>query len=133
MGTFAGTASSEQLSIIVCQPRIKQKSVFCFCLQQTNGCRLRFPFAKNKRKFWVFRWFHSPFAGFRRHGDEDGDMEASSGKWKPRRFSLIHLPFVHCPNRSLSSVHLLTKKQMKVIRLSMDKRTCPSMSMACYA
>jgi hypothetical protein len=80
MGTFAGTASSEQLSFIVCQLRKKLKSVFCFRLQQTNGCRLRFPFTENKRKFWVFRWFRSPFAEFRRHGDEDGDMEASSGK-----------------------------------------------------
>ncbi len=78
MGTFAGTASSEQLSFIVCQLKKKQKSVFCFRLQQTNGRRLRFQLTENKRKFWVFRWFRSPFVEIRRHRDEDGDMEASS-------------------------------------------------------
>ncbi len=43
---------------------------------------------------------------------------------------LIHLPFAHHANRSLSFVHLLTKKQMEVIRWRMDtteKRTYPSM------
>jgi hypothetical protein len=35
----------------------------------------------------------------------------SNGKWKPRRFSSIHLLFAHRTNGSLSFVHLLTKKQ----------------------
>jgi hypothetical protein len=37
-----------------------------------------------------------------------GDMETSNGKRKPRRFSLIHLPFAHCANGSLSFVCSLT-------------------------
>ncbi len=43
-------------------------------------------------------------------------------KWKTeaRRFSLIHLLFAQCASGSLSFVHLLTKKQTKVIRLQTD-------------
>jgi hypothetical protein len=55
-----------------------------------------------------------------RHADsrhEDMDMETSNGKWKPRQFFLIRLPFAHRANGSLSFVRLLTKKQKKVIRL----------------
>ncbi len=50
-----------------------------------------------------------------------GDMEFQTGneKRKPRRFSLIRLPFGHCANGSLSFVHLLTKKE--------TERICPSM------
>jgi hypothetical protein len=44
----------------------------------------------------------------------------SNGKWKPRHFSLIRLPFAHCTNGSLSFVRLLTKKQTEVIRLQTD-------------
>jgi hypothetical protein len=36
----------------------------------------------------------------------------SNGKRKPRRFSLIRLPFAHCRNGSLFFVRLLAKKQM---------------------
>jgi hypothetical protein len=57
----------------------------------------------------------------RRRGHEGMDMETkSNGKRKPRLFSLIHLPFVHCANRSLLFIHLLTKKQMEFIRLQID-------------
>jgi hypothetical protein len=58
-----------------------------------------------------------------RHADmqtcrhEDMDMKTSNGKWKPRQFFLIRLPFTHRANGSLSFVRLLTKKQKKVIRL----------------
>ncbi len=39
---------------------------------------------------------------------------------KPRRFSLIPLPFAHRKNGSLSFVWLLTKKQTEVIHLLTD-------------
>jgi hypothetical protein len=39
----------------------------------------------------------------------------SNEKQKPRRFSLICLPFAHQENRSLLFVSLLTKKQTEVI------------------
>ncbi len=55
-----------------------------------------------------------------RHGDMGIDMEKSNRKLKPRRFSLIRLMFAHRANRSSTFVHLLTKKQMDVIRLQTD-------------
>jgi hypothetical protein len=42
------------------------------------------------------------------------DAAVSNGKWKPRRFSLVRLPFAHCANGNLSFVGLLRKKQTKV-------------------
>ncbi len=42
------------------------------------------------------------------------------GKRKPRLFSLIHLPFAHRANGSLSFVCLLTKNQTEVIPLQTD-------------
>ncbi len=45
----------------------------------------------------------------------------SFGKWKPRRFSLIRLPFARFANGSLSFVCLLMKKETEVIHL--QKRT----------
>jgi hypothetical protein len=44
----------------------------------------------------------------------------SNGKRKPRRFSLIRLPFANCANASLSFVCLLTKKQTEFVRLQTD-------------
>ncbi len=55
-----------------------------------------------------------------RHGDSEtwrlGDMETcgyqtEDGKRKPRRFSIICLPFAHRANGSLSAVHWLMKKK----------------------
>jgi hypothetical protein len=43
-----------------------------------------------------------------------------NSKRKPRRFSLIRLPFAHHANGSWSCVRLLTKKQTEVIRLQTD-------------
>ncbi len=40
--------------------------------------------------------------------------------WKPRRFSLIRLPFAHCATKISSFVRLLTKKQTEFIRLQTD-------------
>jgi hypothetical protein len=48
-----------------------------------------------------------------RNGDI-GDVETSSEKRKPRRFSFSRLPFAYRTNVILSIVHLLTKKQMKL-------------------
>ncbi len=44
---------------------------------------------------------------------------------KPRRFSIIHLPFPHRENRKLSLVHLFTKKQMEIFRLQTDLTDSP--------
>ncbi len=41
----------------------------------------------------------------------------SNRKWKPRRFSLIRLPFAHRATGSLSLVRLFPKKQSEVIPL----------------
>jgi hypothetical protein len=56
----------------------------------------------------------------------------SNGKRKHRRFSLIHLPFVHRIIRSLSFVHLLTKNKRKLSICKRTKRTCSSMSPCLY-
>jgi hypothetical protein len=37
-----------------------------------------------------------------------------NGKWKPKQFSLIHFPFSHSANESLSFVRLFAKKQTEV-------------------
>ncbi len=50
-------------------------------------------------------------------------FQKAIGKRKPRRFSLIRLPFALCANVSLPFVHLLTKKQTEVIRLQIAERT----------
>jgi hypothetical protein len=50
---------------------------------------------------------------------------SANGKWKPRRFSLIRLPFALRENGSLSFVCFLTKKQTEVIHCKRTKRTCP--------
>ncbi len=48
-------------------------------------------------------------------------FQMEDGKRKPKRFSLIRLPFAHRTNTvSLSFVHLLTKKQTEVVRLQTD-------------
>jgi hypothetical protein len=47
-------------------------------------------------------------------------FQMGNGKQKPRRFSLIRLPFSHHANGSLSFLRLLTKEQREVIRLQMD-------------
>ncbi len=44
----------------------------------------------------------------------------SNGEWKPRRFSLIRLPFDYRGNGILSFVRVLTKIQTEVIRLQTD-------------
>ncbi len=62
-------------------------------------------------------WKHDEMETWR-HGH--GYMETSNGKGKPRKFSLILLPFSHRANGSLSFVSLLTKKQTEVIRLQTD-------------
>jgi hypothetical protein len=54
---------------------------------------------------------------------------------KPRRFSLIRLPFARRTNESLSFIRLFTMKQTEVIRLQRTKRTkrtCPSMLMTVF-
>ncbi len=51
-------------------------------------------------------------------------------KRKPRRFSLILLPFAHRAKGTLSFVFFFTKKQTEVSvskRTKRKKRTCPSM------
>ncbi len=50
-----------------------------------------------------------------RHGH--GEIETSNRKRKPRRFSLIRLPFAHHANGNLAFVCSLTKKQTEVIYL----------------
>jgi hypothetical protein len=63
------------------------------------------------------------------HGNKD--MKTSNGKRKPRRFSIICLPFAHHANGSLSFVRLLMNQQTEVIlckRTKRTKRTCPSMA-----
>ncbi len=49
-------------------------------------------------------------------------FQVENEKWKMEGqvIFLIHLPFAHSTNRSLSIVHLLTKKQIEVIRVQMD-------------
>jgi hypothetical protein len=42
------------------------------------------------------------------------------GKLKPRRFSIIPLPFDHCANGSLLFACSFTNKKMEVIRLQRD-------------
>jgi hypothetical protein len=41
-------------------------------------------------------------------------FQTENGKWTPRWFFLIRLPFAHCANRSLSFVRLLTKNKQKL-------------------
>jgi hypothetical protein len=48
-------------------------------------------------------------------------FQTENGKRKPRQFSLIHLPFAHHANGSLSFVSLFTMKQMEDIRLQTDQ------------
>jgi hypothetical protein len=51
--------------------------------------------------------------------------EGKNGKLKPRRFSLICLPFAHHSNGGLLFVSLLTKKQAEVICLQTEKTDLP--------
>ncbi len=44
----------------------------------------------------------------------------SNGKWKPRQFSLISLPFAHCVNGCLLFVRLLMRKETQGIHLQTD-------------
>jgi hypothetical protein len=71
-------------------------------------------------------WRHGHMETWR-HGDidveirqEHGHNQTGNGKRKPRRFSLIRLPFCHLVNGSLSFVRLLTRKQTEVIRLQTE-------------
>jgi hypothetical protein len=54
-----------------------------------------------------------------RHGNietqRQGDLETLNRKRKPRRFSLIRLPFADRINGSLLSVRFLTKEQKEVL------------------
>jgi hypothetical protein len=43
-----------------------------------------------------------------------------NGKWKPRRFSIVLLPFAHRSNGSLSGPFFDKNKQTKVSRLQID-------------
>ncbi len=53
----------------------------------------------------------------------------STGKPKPRQFSLIRLQFAHRANGSLSFVHLFTKEQTSVCnRTKCTKQTCRSIT-----
>ncbi len=121
----------QQLSITVYWLSTKkQTSVFHFCLQETNGS-LPFLFSICSRQQ------NLPFSV-----SFDiclstvcmcmcGYLCVGVGGWvcvcvccvfmcvcengrQKRRFSLIHLPFAHCANGSLSFVRLLTKKQWKL-------------------
>jgi hypothetical protein len=51
---------------------------------------------------------------------ETWNLKESNGKRKPRRFSLIRLPFAYRANGSSSFDCFLTKKQTEVIRLQAD-------------
>jgi hypothetical protein len=58
----------------------------------------------------------------------------SNGKWKSRRFSLIHLPFANSTNGSLLSVLWLRRKKWKLSICKWTKRikqTCPSTRLRC--
>ncbi len=76
----------------------KQTSVFCFCLQQTNGSLL-FPFSicRKQTKVAVFhghgdketlRWIHGNMETWRHR-----DMETSNGKWKMGAQPIFLNPF----------------------------------------
>jgi hypothetical protein len=125
MGTFAETAIV--FYRLVSSDQGKQMSVFHFCLQQTNGC-LPFLFSICKKPNGSCHLLLVPTSLWGiletwRHGDMEietgkhGDMETwrhghGDIKWKTgtSSFCLIGLTFAHCTNKSLLSVHLLTKK-----------------------
>ncbi len=101
MGTFAETVNIDYHLSFVGQG--KQTSVFHFCFhQRTKVDCFRFPFAAYKRSsvFHIYIYICRYTA-------------VSNGKWKPRRFSLIQLPFAHHTNIGLLFVCLLTKKRYR--------------------
>jgi hypothetical protein len=108
MGTFAETAFVDYRVSFADQGKQTSVSVGS---KQTEVCRFRFPFAANKQKLPSVCGIPETW----RHG-----IQISNRKQKLRRFSLIHLPFAHCANVSLSFVRLLTNKQTEVIHLKTD-------------
>jgi hypothetical protein len=89
----------------------KQTSVFCFRLQQTNGsCCLYFYTNTHIHiaHIYIYTCIYTYIYIY---------AVIPNGKLKPRRFSLILLPFAHRANGSLTFICLLTKKQTEVICL----------------
>jgi hypothetical protein len=132
MGTFAETAIINYCLSFADQG--KQTYGFCFRSQQSEVCCFCFLFAENNGSC------HFPFAKFRKRGDKDMETwkwrhrhrnmeheemetwrhQTENGKRKPGQFSLIHLPFAHHANITLSVLRLLMNKQTEVIRWQTD-------------
>jgi hypothetical protein len=116
-----------------CLLNSKHRLPFIFADQAKQTYVFHFPFAANLRKlpfsvyiYWMLTYTYV-YLYIYIYLYLYICVAISNRKRKPRRFSLIRLPFAHCANGSSSFVRLFMKKKPKLSFCKRNKRTCPCM------
>ncbi len=130
-------------------PTKESKLPFSVCRKQTEVCRFRFFYSVCSKQrdvaifssvfriyIYICRYVYIETAAYRCIGIYVYHMlpfQMENGKWKPRRFFFIWLPFAHHTNWSCRLSVCLWRNKWKLSVCKLPKRTCPSITLSRYS